>query len=184
MLGAVAGVGTLALNAISSVQLNRNNRTIIAKSISIIYRELDTLVENGDRILRILRQHNNGKNISLDSLGLLIQEQSVIIVRINETLRKRKVKTALSIHAPQLSPLQILLEGKSYRLDLIRDEMNPLRRREEPIPAKYLNERFGRVKLPSKLAIDKSRRELRKIKAQVEELRTFIVDNFQVHEVV
>ena len=184
MLQEVASLGALALDSIKSLKLTRNNRSLIAKSVANIYRELGTLVENGDKILSMLRQHNNGKNINLHSLGLLLQEQHVIIDRINTILRKRKVKTALSIHAPELSPLQVLIEGKRVRIALLREEVEPTIGRAEPVPPVWLSRRFGRVKLPTNSSIDKSRRELRKIKSQVEELRIFIVNNFEVHEVV
>lgn len=184
MLQEVVALGTLALDSVKSVRLTKNNRAIIAGAVGTVYRELSALVQNGDKILRMLRGHNNGKNIDLDSLGQLIQEQHVIIDRINGTLSQRKVKTALSIHAPQLFPLQILLEGKSARLALLREEVEPARgRHAETLPLAWLS-RFGRIKLPSNSSIERSRRELRKIKAQSEELRSFIVENFQVHEVV
>ena len=184
MLQEAAALGMLVLESLKSLRLTRNNRSIIAKAIGTIYRELSTLVQNGDLILRMIRQHNNGKKIDLDALGQLIQEQQVIISRINVTLRKRKVKTALSIHAPQLSPLKVLLEGKSARLALLREEIESAHgRHAEVLPLERIR-RFGRIKLPSNSSIDRSRRELGKIKAQTEEMRSFIVENFQVHEIV
>jgi hypothetical protein len=183
MLQEVAALGALALESIKSLRLTRRNRNIIAKAVCTIYRELDALVENGDKILRMLKRHNNGHGINLRSLGHLIQEQQVIIARLNTKLKQSKVKTALSIHAPQLSPLQVLLEGKSARLAILREDVNRVRRHIEVAPPDWIR-RFGRIKLPSNSAIEKSRRELKKIKAQTEELRKFIVSNFQVHEVV
>jgi hypothetical protein len=183
MLQEVAALGMLALESIKSLRLTRRNRNIIAKAVCTIYRELAALVENGDKILRMLKHHNNGQGINLHSLGQLIQEQQVIIARLNNKLKQSKVKTALSIHAPQLSPLQVLLEGKSARLALLREDIDKVRRHVKTVPVEWIS-RFGRIKLPSNTAIEKSRRELRKIKAQTEELRKFIVNNFQVHEVV
>lgn len=184
MLQETAALGSLAIEAMKSVRLTRNNRGIIAKAVGTIYRELSALVQNGDKILRMLRKHNNGKDINLDIVGQLIQEQHVIIDRINTTLRQRKVKTALSIHAPQLSPIQVLLEDKSVRLALLREEIEPIRGRHvEIMPLAWLR-RFGRAELPTNASIDRSRRELRKIKSQTEELRSFIVEKFEVHEVV
>ena len=184
MLQEAAALGALVLDAIRSVRLTRSNRAVIAKAVGILYRELDALVQNGDKILRILRRHNNGKETDLDRLAQLIREQLGIMDRINKTFRQRKVKTALSIHAPQLSPLQVLLEGKRARLVLLREEVGPVRGRLAEGPTLARVKRFGKIKFPSDSSIDRSRRELRKIKAQLEELRTFIVETFDVHEVL
>jgi hypothetical protein len=184
MLQEIAAFGSLALEAVKSLRLTRSNRAVIASAVGTIYRELSALVHNGERILRMLRQHNRGKDIALDILGQLIREQQVIIGRINATLKQRKVKTALSIHAPRLSPLQMLLLGKEARLVLLRGEIEPARdRHAEPLPIELILA-SRRVKLPSNSVLDQSGRELRKIKAQAEELRGFIVENFKVHEVV
>ena len=184
MLQEVAALASLALDSLKSIRLTRSNRTIIAAAIATVYRELVALIQNGDTILRMLRRHNNGKDIDLDFLWQLILEQHVIIDRINTTLKQRKVRTVLAIHAPQLSPLQVLLEGKKVRLALLREEVGPARSRPDDILYLWRARQFGISKLPSNSSIDRSRRELRKIKAQSEELRKFIVDNFQVHEVV
>ena len=184
MLQEIAAVGALALDSIKSLRLTRNNRAIIAKALGVLHRELGTLVSNGDKILRSLRSHNNGKTIDLDTLGQLLEDQRVIIRRINAELRRPKMRTALSLHAPQLKPLQILIHDKGSRIELLLERVEPSRRHFEVLPPGFLGRRCRRVELPDNASIDRSRRELRKIKAQVEELRKFIVKNFQVHEVV
>ena len=186
MLQEIAAFGALTLDSLKTLRLTRDNRIIIAKAIGALFRELSELVTNGDKILRMLRSHNKGKTVDLDVLGQLLEDQHIIIRRINATLGKRKVNTALAIHAPQLSPLPVLLEGKCLRIELLRQRIEPVRRHFEIVSPLNLT-RFGgpgRVKLPDDSSIDQSRRQLRKIRAQVEELREFIVQNFQVHEVL
>jgi len=184
MLQEVVALGALALDSIKSLRLTRNNRPIIARGLGVLHRELSVLISNGDKILRSLKRHNNGKAIDLGILGQLIEDQRVIIRRINAELRRPKMRTALSLHAPQLEPLQVLLEGKSVRIELLRERVRPGRRHFEVLPPTWLRRGFGRVQLPDNPSIAQARRELRKIKAQVEELREFIVENFEVHEVV
>jgi hypothetical protein len=151
----------------------------------VIYRELAALVANGDKVLRILRNNNRGGDVDLEALGHLLEDQQVIVRRINTELKRPKVKTALSIHAPHLFPLRVLVIDKSVRIELLRERIRPLRRHlHEVIPPGWLGRRFGRIDLPDDKSIDKSRTELRKIKAQTEELRRFLVNNFQVHEVI
>ena len=154
MLQEIAAVGALALDSLKSLRLTRSNRAIIAKAL-------------GDKILRMLRSHNNGRKIDLGALGQLLEDQHVIIRRINSELRRRRLRTALSIHAPQLSPLKLLVYGKRCRVELLLERVHPRRRFASLLHPAWLGRRLPPTKLPDNKSIDRSRRELRKIKAQV-----------------
>ena len=188
MLEGAAALGSLLLDALRSLRLTRGNRVVIAKALGLLYRELHALVVNGDTILRMLSSHNRGKTVDLDALGRLLEDQHVILRRINGALGERKVKTALSILAPQLTPLPVLLDGKRLRIELLRQRVELGRRRFEIVPPAWLGRGFSRdpraVGFPANRSIELSRRELAKIRAQVVELRKFIVENFEVHEVL
>ena len=184
MLQEIAAVGALALDSLKSLRLTRSNRAIIAKALGVLHWELGALVTNGDKILRMLRSHNNGRKIDLGALGQLLEDQHVIIRRINSELRRRRLRTALSIHAPQLSPLKLLVYGKRCRVELLLERVHPRRRFASLLHPAWLGRRLPPTKLPDNKSIDRSRRELRKIKAQVEELRQFIAQNFELHEVL
>jgi len=189
MLQEIAAFGNLIVTSLKSLRLIKDNRLIIAKALGVLYRELLAVVENGNKILRILRSNNRGKVVNLETLGQLLEDQQVIIRRINTELGQTKVKTALAIHAPHLSPLPLLLEDKRLRIELLRQRIEPLRRRFEIVSPAWLQRSrrnlFPRfISLPDDSSIDQSRKELRKIRSQAEELREFIVNNFQVHEVL
>jgi len=188
MLQDIAALGTLALEALKSLRLTRRSRTIIAKALAGLHQELSTLLANGDQILRMLRRHNRGKHFDVARLAELLEEQHVVIRRINTILADRKVKTALSLHAPQLAPLSVLVHGKGLRIELLRQNFNSQGEDFDVIPPAYMRRYFGRssrgAKLPNDRSIDQARRELRKIRAQIEELRQYIVQNFELDEVL
>ena len=181
MLQEIAAFCGVALSAVKSLRLVRGNRGIIAKALGVLYRELSDLVVNGEKIMDMLSSHSSDRAIDWVELMHLLEDQHVIIRRINTTLGQRKVKTALSIHAPHLSPLSVLLEGKRLRIELLRQRIEP--RYSEIVSPLWL-ERSGAPMLPDDSSIESSRLELRKIRAQAEELREFVVNNFKVDEVL
>ncbi len=134
MLQEAAALGDLTLDSLKSIRLTRSNRAIIAKALGILYRELGTLVDNGSGILRMLRANNNGKRIDLNSLEQLLKVQEVIIQRINTELQRSKLKTVLSIRTPKLQPIQVIVDTRGERIELLLDRMKPERRRFQHAP--------------------------------------------------
>ncbi|HEY4761850.1 MAG TPA: hypothetical protein VIH42_14825 [Thermoguttaceae bacterium] len=177
-------IGELLINGLSKLKLTRNKRKLIAKHLGSLYRDLTQLLENGKNILRLFRRHNNGKDIDIDELRSLLEEQHLLIPRITSNLRRKDIKSILSIRVPQITPLQVLLFAKGSR---VKFYLNKFDKAEEQ-RADSSNIRWirpnTRLDLPKNYSIDKSNKQLKKIKVLVEELRRFIIDNFEVHEII
>ena len=92
--------------------------------MSSLYRDLFILIENGDNILKLFKQHNNGKSVHIDEIKKYLQEQHILIPRLTKVLRKRDIQTILSIQAPEINPLQFLLFEKGFRVKFYLDKIN------------------------------------------------------------
>jgi len=123
MLPEAVTLSELTLKAFSVLRITKSNRNKIAKILTSLYRDLEMLVENGKIILKSLRRHNSGYNINLPGLAEMLEDQQIIIRRINSLLRRRDVRTVLSIRARQLRPLLTLTETKSSRITLLLDSV-------------------------------------------------------------
>ncbi len=115
MFEELVAVGKLLLTGLSCLP-SKNRRRGFGKSLTTLYRDLLTIWKNGDTILRLFRQHNNGKDIDIDVLRALLEEQHYLIPRIINTLRSKAISTVLSIKAPEITPLQVLLFEKGSRV--------------------------------------------------------------------
>jgi hypothetical protein len=96
------------------------------------------------------------------------------------------VRTILSLRARQLRPLRTLVKDKGSRVTLLLENVEPHSRRfdNDLLPyARFLRYR-SRIKLPNNASIDRSRKNLKQIKHKLDELREFIVSNFEIHEVI
>ena len=185
MLPEALSLSDLALKVLSSLRITKSNRQKIAKLFTSLYRDLEILVENGDMILKSLRKHNRGHRINLPRLTEMLKEQEVIIKRINSLLRRRDVRTVLSLRAGKLRPLDVLVHAKGTRITLLLERVEPHSRRFDFGLFPFMRlPRHRKLKLPSNTSIDRSRKNLRQIRAKLDELRRFIVANFEIHEVM
>lgn len=185
MLPEAVSLGELALKVLSSLRITKSNRKKIAKLFTSLYRDLEMLIENGDRILKSLRKHNSGHRINRARLTEMLKEQEVIIKRINSLLRRRDVRTVLSLRARQLRPLDVLVHGKGEIVTLLLERVEKHRRRFDFDLFPFVRfARQGRLKLPNNASINRSRKNLRQIRVKLDELRSFIIANFEIHEVM
>lgn len=177
-------VGELLINGLRNIPLGRDKRKVIAKNLSSLYRDLIILLENGDNILRLFRRHNNGKDINIDNLKRLLEEQHILIPRIISNLRRRDIKTILSIQAPQITPLQTLLFAKGFRVKFCLERFEEAEARRADSSNFHWIRPGARLELPDNNSINRSRKQLRKIKSLVEKLRQFIIEHFEIHEII
>ncbi len=187
MLPEAVSLSELALKVLSSLRITKSNREKIAKLLSSLYCDLEMLVENGDIILKSLRKHNRGQRIKLVRLIEMLKEQEVIIKRINSLLLRRDIRTVLSLRARQLRPLDVLVSDKEGIVALRLERVEPYRRSGLDFDLSFFSRfpgRRTRLNLPSNTAIDRSRKNLRQIRVMLDELRSFIVSNFDIHEVM
>lgn len=186
MFEQIVSIGQLLLTGLSCLP-STNRRRGLGKSLSTLYRDLFTILKNGDTILRLFRQHNNGKDINIDTLKALLEEQHYLISRIIATLRTKAISTIIAIRAPEITPLQILLFEKGSRVKFYLNKFTEAEARRAD-SADYRCHRWihtnTRIELPDNKAIDHSRKQLRQIKFVVENLRKFITENFEVDDII
>jgi len=185
MLPEALSLSELALKILSSLRITKSNREKIAKLFSSLYRDLEMLVENGDRILKLLRKHNKfGHRIKRAMLSEMLKEQEVIIKRINSLLHRREVRTILSIRANQLRPLDVLIHMKKGIVTVLLERFETKRRSFFNFSPFLHIEHAERLKLPNNASIKKAKKNLHQIRSKLDELRDFIVANFEIHEVI
>jgi len=177
-------VGKLLISGLSALPLSRNKKKSIGKHLSSLHRDLIILFDNGDNILRLFRKHNNGKNVDIDEIKTLLLEQHILIPRITSVLRKKDIQTVLSIKTPQIQPLQFFLFNKGSRVKFYLEKIDEQERhRADGANIEWIRPR-ARVEIPDNNAINRSRKQLRKIKSLTEELRLFIIENFEINEII
>jgi len=184
MFEQLIAIGELLINGLSIFPLTRDKKKKVGKHLASLHRNLTILAENGDNILKLFKRHNNGKDISIDEIRELLREQYVLIPRLASILRKKDIQTILSVRAPQISPLKFLLFAKGSRVKFYLDEINEIeKRRADGDRIEWLRPRAS-IELPTNNSINRSRTQLRKIKALTEELRTFITEHFEITEII
>ncbi len=184
MFEQLISVGELLIQGLSLLPLHRDKKKKIGKMLASLYRDLTTLIENGDKILKLFKEHNSGKDISIDEIKGLLLEQYVLIPRITLFFKKRDIQTILSIKVPHITPLKFLIFAKGSRVKFYLEEFDEV---EVPRPdndhIEWLRPRI-RIELPDKNSINHSRTQLKKIKNLAEELRGFITEHFDINDII
>jgi hypothetical protein len=184
MFEQLISIGELLISGLSVIPLSKNKRKVIGKTLSSLHRDLTSILRNGDKILRLFRRHNNGKNVNVDDLKVLLEEQNYLIPLIIYKLRNKDISTILSIKAPQITPLQVALFAKGSRVKFYLNKIDTAdARRADSTNFRWIHT-DARIELPDNKAIDYSRKQLGQIETYVEELRKFIVDNFEVDDII
>jgi hypothetical protein len=184
MFEQLIAIGELLTNGLSALPLVRDKKKSIGKHLCSLHSDLSYLLENGDNILRLFRRHNNGKNIDIDEIKTLLIEQRILIPRITSIIRERDIKTVLSIQIPQIQPLEFLLFDKGSRVKFYLEKIDDQERRySEGAHIEWIKPR-ARVELPNNNSINQSSKQLRKIKTLTEELRKFIIEHFEIDEII
>ena len=177
-------IGDLLLTSLSRFVPTRNKKRAIGKLLGSVYVDLTTLLENGDRLLRLFRRHNNGRPIRIDELKTLLYDQHALIRRLSSILRKKDMRTILSIHAPQINPLMFLISDKGGRIIFYLDQIN----RSETITPRRADIEWlryrARIECPNNESLNRARKHLREIKSLTERLRIYVVEHFEVSEII
>jgi hypothetical protein len=184
MFDQLIAIGELLINGLSSLRLRKNKKRSLGKYLSSLHRDLSLLLENGDNILKLFKQHNNGKKINIDKIKKLLLEQHILIHRLTKVLMKRDIQTILSIQSPEITPLQFLLFEKGFRVKFYLDKINEQeKQRYEGSSIEWIRPRV-RIDLPNNSSINNSRKQLRKIQSLTEELRKYILEHFEINEII
>ena len=128
-----------------------------------------------------------GTQINYLSLHKLLNEQSIRLKKIRLTVNSSKISTILNVYLPKISDLKILVEGKGERVAVLLEkiEKHKLGNYREvaldfPLPY-YIHGRFVK---PSKVSVGKAKETLDKLESIAENLREFIVGNFEANEII
>jgi len=174
----------LLINGLSSLPLRRNKRKVIAKTLGSLYRDLNLLAENGNKIFGQFNRHNSGKNINTDVLRSLLGEQHVLIPRIISILKRKDIKTIFSLRIPHIAPLQVLLFDKGWRIRIYLEQIKQTDQRMADFSDYSYIRPNAKIDIPNNISINRSKKLLKKIESHIEQLRKFIVGNFEIHEVI
>ncbi len=176
--------GQLLISGLSLPSLQPNTKRSIGKKLSGLHHDLALLYENGTEILKLFTSYNQGADVNIDDIKSLLTEQSILIPRLLLFFEKKEIKTLLSIKAPEIQPIKFLIFAKGSRVKFYLDEINDHdTRRSDGDRIEWLRPR-ARVELPEQDSIDRSNDQLERIKELTEELRQFIVNNFEVNEII
>ncbi len=176
--------GQLLISGLSLPSLQPNAKRSIGKKLSGLHQDLTLLYENGAEILNIFTSHNQGADVNIDDIKSLLAEQSILIQRLLVFFEKKEFKTLLSIKAPEIKPIKFLLFSKGSRVKFYLDEINDSDTRGAGGDRIEWLQPHARVELPEQDSIDRSMEQLEKIRELTEELRQFIIDNFEVDEII
>lgn len=152
---------------------------------------LSEIIENGETILRLLRNAKNGKKIDDSLLLTHLLNQATRIKRIKSLIKKSKISTIFKIHLPELKDMKILIEMKGDRIALFTEQINTqTTRRLHPVPvdfqtiSSYMGWRGPKLVLPSETILRNTRQNLKELKELSDLLRQFLVEKFEIDEII
>lgn len=184
MFDQLIAVGQLLVSGLPSLPLQPNKKRVVGKKLSTLHHDLALLCENGNTILDFFTEYNNGKDVNIDEIKSLLVEQHVIIPRLLQFFENKDIQTVLTIKAPEIKPLRFLLFAKGFRVKFYLDEIDEKeKRRSDGDRIEWLRPR-ARVELPEQSSINRSRVQLDEIGAINEELRQFIIEQFEINEII
>ena len=184
MFEQVVTVGQLLLSGLSSLPLQKNKKRVIGKKLSSLHHDLTLLSENGNTILDLFAEYNNGKAVNIDEIKFLLSEQYILIPRLLQFFENKDIQTILNIKAPEIKPLQFLLFAKGSRVKFYLDEVSEEERRKSDGDRIEWLHRGAKVELPRHTSIDYSKEQLGKIVIITEQLRQFLVTQFEISEII
>lgn len=154
-----------------------------ATRFTMLHRSLPAVVANGDQILSVLESHCNRETVDINRLYKLLKEQQSAFAQVKHIIESKNLPDVLSIHAPALDVLWVLVEQKEGRLRLLRSRVEyEAARREWDHPAD-LQSPVDRIDYPPIESVVKSRLELNRLGEQVEELRKFVANELGIGDV-
>ena len=81
MFEQLIAIGEMLISGLPSLRLKKDKKRSLGKHLSLLHSDLSILLENGDKILKLFKQHNNGKRVDIDKIKKYLLEQQVLIPR-------------------------------------------------------------------------------------------------------
>ena len=177
-------VGQLLVTSLSIPLLQPNKKRLIGNKLSRFHYNLSLLYENGSKILDSFTNYNKGKNIDIDEIKILLFGQNYLIPQLLSFFENDDVQTVFSIKVPEIKPLQFLLFEKGFRIKFYLGEIEENERRYSDGNRIERIRYPARVELPDQESVEKSKKELEKINVLTEKLRQFLVEHFEIEEII
>ena len=184
MFDQLIAAGQLLISGLSIPLFQPNGKRSIGKKLSGLHFDLTLLGENGTQILDIFTDHSSGIDIDIDEVKSLLLQQNSIIPRLIHFFEKREIQALIKIQAPEINPIQFLLFDKGFRVKFYLGEIEENeRRRSDSDRIEWLGPQ-ARVEIPEEESIRNSRQQLEEINDLTEKLRQFIIQHFEINEII
>jgi hypothetical protein len=132
----------------------------------------------------LFTEYNSGREVNFDEIKSLLLEQHVLIPRLLHFFENKEIQTVLSIKSLDIRPFQFLLFEKGSRVKFYLDEISEKERRMSYGTNMDWLRPMARVDLPKQSSIKNSRKLLDQVGTIIEDLRRFIIENFEIDEII
>ena len=191
MLESLIALAGALTDGLSKLKIRKSEKKRTGQALARFYLALSEITENGGIILQALRAAKNGKKIvDVCKLINLLLVQADRVKRIRFTVKRSKLSTIFKIHLPELSDLEVLLEAKGRGIAVFVEQLETQKlRRFGPVNLDHhILERYGigwfKLVPPSEKILRQARRNLTELKRLANLLRQFLVEQFQVDEII
>lgn len=175
----------LLVAGLSIPSIQPNKKRSVGKKLAALHSDLTLLYDNGVNILNNFSKHNNGEDIDIDIIKILLKEQHYLIHKILSFFDNSEIKTVFNIRAPELTPLKFKLYDKSDRVAFYLNGFDNNRRRgNEQLSALDWLSQQPRMEVPEESEIGNSKSELESINEFNENIRQFLISNFDISEII
>jgi hypothetical protein len=193
MLGTLVQIVGSIIEILSKSGFEQSKRKTIGRTFAKLHMGLSEIIEDGEKILQVLG--NQEKEIDAQQLINLVSLQAGRIRNMRSLIEKSNIATILGIHLPQLEDLQVLLERKGHRIAVLAEQfeqIQAMRRGFNYIPPEHLLRSHSldrwvtqwEIIRPTEDDLKKGYKILDELRKRTETLREFLVDNFEIAEIV
>jgi hypothetical protein len=167
MLESIIKVLQVIVAALPKIDFKASRKKSFGKALLDLHYQLVELLSYGDEIITCMRI-----NIQDESLERLLLDQARLISRIKKIIRKNKEEFGpiLAVHEVHLFGLDNSTEEKTVRVQLALCRQQMLKEKRKRLFEDY--------------EIDMAVKNLEEIKIFTDQLRCFIVKNFQIDDVL
>jgi hypothetical protein len=158
MFDQLIAVGQLLVSGLSSFPIQPNQKRTIGREFCSLYHDLFQLYRNGNTILDLFTEYNNGRDVNFDEIKSLLLEQQVLIPRLLLFFTNKDIQTALSIKALEIRPFQFLLFEKGSRVKFYLDEISEKEKRMSYGANMDWLRPMAKIELPKQSSIKNSRK--------------------------
>jgi len=190
------GLVKTLLELLAKIKINKSDKKAIGRSLTKLYTGLIEVNENGEEILQYLGRFKKARSDSFVDKTLLdlLSAQEARIKSIRKVIENSRTAAILKIHLPQLTDMQVLLQVKANTIAVLTEQLKGQdMRRFRPVRVDTLltfhfmlsdEPKPLRLVPPTKTQLKKSHSDLDELKRLSDLLRQFVVENFEIDEII